>query len=512
MMKRSLLSAVLSCAPLMAWSQPVIVSQPTNQIVMSGSNVTFSIVVSGTGPFTYQWQFDGTNLPNNIITTAAGGGASLGDNGPATNASLYYPQGVGFDTNGNLFITDNNDNIVRKVDTNEVITSVAGGYSLTGAYSGDGAAATNAGLNHPNNVAVSSNGVIYIADIFNQRIRRVNTSGIISTAAGNGTPGSFGDGGLATSANLNYPACVALDGVGNFYIADLANSRVRKVAGGIITTFAGKSVPGFSGDGGPATSASLMNPQGLNFDSSSDLYIADTGNNRIRKVDATGSITTVAGSSVTNFIGDGAAATNAGLNMPWSVCADPSGNLFIADYGHNRIRKVATNGIISTVAGKSNTGGFSGDGGPATKAGLNGPACVALDSVGNLYIADWYNNRIREIHFSGLPALTLSNVSVASFGHYSVVVSSPSGSVTDSFTLNVPVFPNFSGITVTNGLRQFTWNSQSNLSYRLQYTTNLASPAWIDSGSRVNATSNSVSVTDDPGSDLQRFYRVQWAP
>jgi sugar lactone lactonase YvrE len=510
MLKLTLVTAFLTCGSMWVGAQPIVISQPTNQVVLSGSNVTFSIVVSGAGPFTYQWQFNGTNLPNNILTTVAGGGSTLGNNGPATNASLYYPQGIGFDTNGNLFITDNNDNIVRKVDTNGIITTIAGKYSLTGAFGGDGAAATNASLNHPNNVAISSSGSIYIADIFNQRIRRVNSSGIISTVAGNGTLGSIGDGGLATSANLNYPACVAIDGTGNYYIADLINSRVRKVAAGYISTIAGKSAQGFSGDGGPATSASLMNPQGINFDSAGNLYIADTSNNRIRKVDGDGVITTVAGSSTTNFTGDGGMAINAGLSRPWSVCADNSGNLYIADYGHNRIRKVDTNGLISTVAGKGNTGGFGGDGGPATKASLNGPACVALDARGNLYIADWYNNRIREIHFSGLPELTLSNVSVANFGNYSVIVSSPSGSVTNNFTLNVPVTPNFSGLTIVSRQRQLTWNSQSNLSYQLQFTTNLAFPVWFNSGGRISATSNSLSVTDDPGSDAQRFYRVKW--
>lgn len=512
MCRSSLAAVVLAFVCQPARAQLTIVSQPTNQVVLSGANVTFAIVVSGAGPLTYQWQFNGTNLPNDIITTLAGGGASFGDNVPATNASLTNPQGVALDSNENLFVTDNDDNVVRKVDTNGIIATVAGKYTLTGAFGGDGGQATNASLNHPNNVAISPAGTLYIADIFNQRIRRVSTSGTISTFAGNGTPGYSGDGLSATSTSLNFPACVALDTTGNLFIADLANSRIRKVSGGTMTTAAGKASAGFSGDGGPATSASLSHPQGIALDPAGNLYIADTGNHRIRKVNTAGVISTVAGNGTTNFTGDGGLAINAGLNQPWSVCADNAGNLFIADYGHNRIRKVDSAGNISTVAGRSNTGAFGGDDGPATKARLNGPASVALDATGNLYIADWHNNRVREVHFAGLPTLTLSNVTVASFGNYAVVVTSPSGSVTSSFTLNVVAPPNFSAISLTNGARKLTWVSQSNLSYQVQFATNLAAPAWLDLGGRVTATNNSTSVTDALGTDPKRFYRVKWTP
>jgi len=351
--RASLAAAVLAFVCPAALAQPTIVSQPTNQVVLSGANVTFAMLVSGAGPFTYQWQFNGTSLTNQIITTVAGGGASFGDNGPATKATLNNPQGVAVDTNGNWFIADNDDNVVRKVGADGVITTVAGKYTLNGTFGGDSGQATNASLNHPNNLVVSPAGTLYIADILNQRIRRVSTSGTISTFAGNGTAAYSGDGLSATSSSLNYPACVALDAVGNLFIADLANSRVRKVSGGILTTAAGKATSGFSGDGGSATSASLSHPQGIAFDAAGNLYIADTGNHRVRKVNINGVISTVAGNGTTNFTGDGGLAINAGLNQPWSVCADSSGNLFIADYGHNRIRKVDSTGNISTVAGRS---------------------------------------------------------------------------------------------------------------------------------------------------------------
>ncbi|HWD93931.1 MAG TPA: hypothetical protein VG938_16495 [Verrucomicrobiae bacterium] len=510
-MFRLLISAVtLGLVGGLAKAQPTVISQPTNQVVLSGTNVTFSMVVSGVGPFSYQWQFNGTNLPNNIITTVAGGGATFANNVSATNAALTNPQGVAVDTNGNLFITDNDDDVVRKVDTNGIIATVAGKFGMT-VFGGDSGQATNATLNHPNNLAISPDGTLYIADIFNQRIRRVSPGGIITTFAGNGAAAYSGEG-TATLTSLNYPACVALDAAGNLFIADLINNRVREVSGGTMSTVAGKSNPGFAGDGGLAANASLANPQGIGFDPLGNLYIADTSNNRIRKIDTSGIITTVAGNTGTNFTGDGGLATNASLSMPWSVCVDNSSNVFIADFGHNRIRKIDSTGHISTVAGKSNTGAFGGDNGPATRASLNGPACVALDSTGNLYIADWHNNRVREIHYAGLPTLTLSNVAVTNFGNYAVIVTSPSGSVTDSFTLNVVAPPNFSAVSFSNGVRQLTWISQSNLSYQVQYATNLANPDWLDLGGPITATNNSASATDATTTDPSRFYRVKWMP
>jgi trimeric autotransporter adhesin len=411
-----------------------------------------------------------------------------------------------------LFIADNNDNVVRKVDTNGIITTIAGKYPSNGTFSGDGGQATNADLYRPNNLAIAADGTLYIADIFNERVRRVLPNGIISTVAGDGMRNYEGDGMLATSTGTYHPACVALDASGNLFIADLFNQRVREVSNGIITTVVGKGTPLFYGDGGAATNASLANPQGIAFDSAGNLYIADTYNKRIRKVTPNGIISTVVGGG-SNASGEGILATNAALSLPWSVCVDTVGNLFIADVEYNLVRKVTTNGLIFTVAGKfPAVGTFGGDGGPATNAFLNDPACVALDRAGNLYIADWYNNRVREVHLGGFPTLTLSNVTVTNFGVYSVVVTSPSGSVTNSFTLNVVTQPKLSTISLTDGVPAFTWTSQSNLSYQVQYATNLAVPVWMDLGGRITATNNSTSVTDAPGPDLNRFYRVKWAP
>ncbi|MGO9095116.1 MAG: BACON domain-containing protein, partial [Bryobacteraceae bacterium] len=331
------------------------------------------------------------------ITTVAGNGAYgfSGDGGPATSASLFYPFGVTVDSAGNLFIFDTFNQRIRKVSAGTIAT--VAGNGLAG-YSGDGGPATRASLNlaggsFNGGVGVDSAGNLYIADTFNQRIRKVS-AGTISTVAGNGNGGFAGDGGPAANASLFGPSGVAVDSVGNLYIADASNNRIRKLSGGTIATVAGNGIQGFSGDGGPATSASLYTPSGVAVDSAGDLFIADSGNSRIRKVSGQ-TITTVAGNGNCCFSGDGGPATSASLSDPSAVAVDAAGNLYIADTTNYRIRKVS-GGIIATVAGNG-TFGFSGDGGPATAAELNWPAGVAVDSAGDLYIADEFNNRIRKV-------------------------------------------------------------------------------------------------------------------
>jgi uncharacterized protein (TIGR03437 family) len=357
------------------------------------------------------------------ITTVAGGGACCyGDGGPATSASLRYPEGVAVDSAGNLYIADTSDGRIRLV-TGGTITTVAGSGGCC--FSGDGGPATSASLYDPEGVAIDSSGNIYIADTINDRVRKVS-GGTIATIAGNGVYRYSGDGGPAVNAALNQPYGVTPDSAGNLYIADDQNNRVRKVSGGTIATVAGIGGMGFSGDGGPATSALLYIPHGVAADSAFNLYIADTGNLRIRKVSG-GTITTVAGGgSGFPFSGDGGHATNASLNIPYGVAVDSAGNLYIADTGNNRIRKV-TDGTITTVAGNGNVG-FSGDGGPATSASLNQPWAVAVDSAGNLYIADYENNRIRKV--SGGTITTVAGNGVVGF-------SGDGGPATSAF-LNYP--------------------------------------------------------------------------
>ena len=351
------------------------------------------------------------------IETVAGGGSSLGDgdNVAAVAALLNDPTGVALDGAGNLYIADSENHRIRKVDAAGVISTVAG--AGTEGYNGDGGAATAAQLNYPVGVAVDGAGNLYIADLGNHRIRKVDAAGVISTVAGAGSTGESGggfggDGGPATAAQLRSPAGVALDGAGNLYIADALNNRIRKVdSAGTITTVAGAGTEGFGGDGGPATAAQLYRPAGVALDGAGNLYIADFGNNRIRKVDAAGVISTVAGAGSTGesgggFGGDGGPATAARLYLPRGVALDGAGNLYIADLLNHRIRKVDAAGVISTVAGAGSTGesggGFGGDGGPAVAARLNFPVGVAVDGSGNLYIADTDNDRIRKVDAAGV--------------------------------------------------------------------------------------------------------------
>ena len=335
------------------------------------------------------------------ITTVAGDGTSGfgGDGGPATTAQLNFPRGVALDGAGNVYIADTDNHRIRRVDTSGTITTIAGDGTF--GFGGDGGPATTAQLNFPRGVALDGAGNVYIADTDNHRIRRVDTSGTITTIAGDGTRGFGGDGGPASAAQLNSPRGVALDGAGNVYIADTDNHRIRRVdTSGTITTIAGDGTFGFGGDGGPASAAQLNSPRGVALDGAGNVYIADTSNHRIRKVDTSGTITTIAGDGTFGFGGDGGPASAAQLNFPRGVALDGAGNVYIADTSNHRIRKVDTSGTITTIAGDG-TFGFGGDGGPASAAQLTFPEGVALDGAGNVYIADTSNHRIRKVDTSG---------------------------------------------------------------------------------------------------------------
>jgi sugar lactone lactonase YvrE len=328
------------------------------------------------------------------ITTIAGNGTPslFGDGGAATSAQVGNPYAVAVDAAGNEYVADNQNDVIRKIDVNGLITTVAG--NGTNGYSGDQGPATSAQLNDPRGVAVDANGNIYISDTGNQRIRRVDfVTGKIATIAGTGTRGYSGEG-LATSAKIDSPRGLAIDASGNVYIADTGNNRVRKVTGTTISTFAGTGIAGFSGDGGLAGAAQLSGPRGLAIKSNGEVVISDTGNNRVRQVAPSGIITTVAGTGVGGPAGDGGPATTAQLNFPFGLAVDGSGNLFIADTSNHKIRVVGTGGTISTVVAFCGAG-FAGDGGVATLAHLNTPYGVAVDSLGNVLIADAANNRIR---------------------------------------------------------------------------------------------------------------------
>ncbi|MBV8635368.1 MAG: fibronectin type III domain-containing protein [Burkholderiaceae bacterium] len=312
-----------------------------------------------------------------LITTVAGNGMA-GNNGQASSAVLSEPRGVAVDGSGNLYFADSGNNVVRMVSTSGTITTVAG-IGAPG-YFGDGGVATSAMLKGPEGVAIDAVGSLYIADTGNGVIRKVSAAGIITTVATSGLP-----------------VGVAVDAAGNVYFSDAHSHVVRKLnTSNMITTVAGNGTAGYSGDGSAATSAELNNPTGLAFDAAGDLYIADTSNNRIRKISANGTITTIAGNGIAGYTGDAGAATTAELSAPVCVTVDTTGNLFISDSGNNVIRKVNASGTISTAAGNG-TPGYGGDNASATNAELKSPSGMALDSAGNLYIGDTGNNRIRQV-------------------------------------------------------------------------------------------------------------------
>ena len=342
------------------------------------------------------------------ITTVAGTGTAgyNGDGIAATSAQLFFPWGVFVDASGNVYVADESNNRIRKVTPSGNITTVAG--TGVAGYNGDGISATNAQLNYPEGVFMDGSGNLYIADGY--RIRKVTPSGNITTVAGTGTAGYNGDGILATTAKLNLPYGLFVDASGNLYFADVLNHRVRKVTAstGIITTIAGTGVAGYNGDGIAATTAQLDRPWGVFGDASGNVYIPDYLNNRIRKVNTSGNITTIAGTGTAGYNGDGILATTAQINGPWGVCVDASDNVYIADYLNNRIRKVdVSTGIISTIAG-TGVAGYNGDGILATTAQLNIPFGVFVDASGNLYIGDRGNNRIRKVTNVFIPGIIVN--------------------------------------------------------------------------------------------------------
>ena len=405
-----------------------------------------------------------TGIISTVIGTGAGG--CSGDGANAALATFYNVGYIFLSPSGNMFVDDRNNYVIRKVTgTTGIINTIAGNHSY--GVSGIGGPVSNAQLNRPMDVAVDPTGNIYVADNYNYKIYRIDaatdsiytvagtgnqglslqsgvpatsmsftepraltvdaagnfyfvtngtsirkvtaSTGIISTIAGNGIFGYAGDGGDATDAKLNDPYGLAFDLSGNLYVADKNNNAIRKISAGtgIITTVAGTGTAGYSGDGGLATSATLNRPFGVAVDRAGNIYISDNGNSVIRRVDAsTGIITTVAGTGTAGYSGDGALATAARLHYNFGLTTDTAGNLFIADQFNQRIRKITVaTGIITTVAGTGVTP-YNGDGIPATTANLNNPTNICFDARGNLYIADFVNSRIRKVIYDTIPADT----------------------------------------------------------------------------------------------------------
>src|SRR5271156_4686364 len=369
-----------------------------------------------------------------IVTTVVGSGL-VGDTGPAISASLYYPRNPALDGNGNLFFVDAQNDRIREVSASDqtISTVVGNGLPCPQPASpqqtcGDGGLATNATLFMPRTVTIEPSGNLLVADDGDNRIREV-AGGIITTIVGSGNLctapfSSCGDGGSALSANLNDARAAVMDAAGNLYFADAQDNRVREVnTTGTITTIAGGGPDGnapigcaagtYTGDGGPAVDSTLNCPAGLDIDANGNLYVSDTNNNVIRKID-TGTpriITTIAGTGTPGHTGDGGLAAKATLNSPLRISTNGAGNLFISDSGNNVIRRVdGLTGIITTFAGNGNFA-FAGDGGPALSASFTTPDGVVVDNLGNMYVGDLFNNRIRLVLLN--PNISFSSTTAA---------------------------------------------------------------------------------------------------
>ncbi|MBZ5620847.1 MAG: hypothetical protein LAQ69_19280 [Acidobacteriia bacterium] len=373
------------------------INGPTGVAVDAGGAFYFAAgsIGSGSGLTTGDYKIWKVT-PGGVLSTVAGNGYNSfsGDGGAAARAQIDTPAGMARDSAGNLYFADSVGNRVRKISRDGTITTVAG-FGVAG-FAGESGPAVAALLNQPMGVAVNADDTLFIADTGNNRIREVLKDGTIGTYAGNGNAGFFGDGGSPLDAALHAPRAIAFDPAGNLYIADTLDHRIRKIDSATYTidTVAGKG-QGLAGDGGPAVNALLNLPSSIALDSAGALYITDEANGRIRKVSTAGTITTVAGTD-TVFTGDGGLAINARLSGPRGVAVDWAGNLYISDPGENRVRKVTTDGLITTIAGDGNCC-YSNDGGPATSASLNLPWGVVVDPAGSVYVADAGNNAIRVI-------------------------------------------------------------------------------------------------------------------
>ncbi|KAG2377438.1 hypothetical protein C9374_009349 [Naegleria lovaniensis] len=318
----------------------------------------------------------------------------------AIHAQLNAPFAVFVSSNNEVYIADRSNYRLRKIMKNGMITTIAG--NGTRGYNGDNQLATNAQLTYPYSVFVSSNDEVYIADFHNHRIRKIMKNGKITTIAGNGTRGYNGDNQLATNAQLKYPSSIVVSSNAEVYISDTANHRIRKIMkNGKITTIAGSGAQGYNGDNQLATNAQLFYPSSVFVSSNNEIYISDTSNHRIRKILPNGMITTIAGSGTQGYNGDNQLATNAQLFNPSSVFVSSNNEIYIADTFNHRIRKILSNGMITTIAGNG-TQGYNGDNQLATNAQLNHPSSVFVSSNNEIYIADTLNHRIRKILSNGM--------------------------------------------------------------------------------------------------------------
>ena len=412
----------------------------------------------------------------------------------ATALPLLLPSAVAFDAQGDLYFVETGKHVVRKVTPAGIITTVAG--SGVQGFAGDNGPATAAELDSPAGLALDAAGDLYIADSHNHRVREVSSAtGIIATIAGTGVAGFSGDGGAAKSAQLDLPTALAFDAAGDLYIADTGNHRVRRIAAttGAIATAAGNGIEAFAGDNGPATAASIDSPSGLMLDAAGNLYIADTHNGRVREVSAaTGVISTVAGAGVVggnvqSFGGDNGAATAAGLALPRGLTMDAAGNLYFADSANHRIRRISPTGVITTVAGQGMEA-FAGDNAPAVAASLDSPQSVAVSPAGLLTLADSANQRIRQLDTQTTPDIhTIAGLGAATQGVLSL--SGPTVTAYGSGSVTATL------ATSTNATGSVTFLDTSGGTQTTLGTAGLSSDAASFSTSMLAAGAHSIVAT-----------------
>jgi uncharacterized protein (TIGR03437 family) len=448
-------------------------------------------------------------VPVYTISTLAGNGNSgfSGDGGTATGAALANPRGIVSDPAGNVYFCDFTNNRVRKISTNGTISTVAG--TGVAGYNGDNIQGTSARLSSPYRVAMDPAGNLYIADPGNNRIRKLAPNGIITTVAGNGNSNFTGDGGLATVASLSYAEDAVIDVYGNMFIADSGNNVIRKVdLNGVITTVAGTGRAAYTGDGGAATQATLNLPVSIAVDPAGNIYISDQGNNVVRKVDTNGVMSTVAGSGILAFGGDGGPAKNAEFNNPAGLALDAANNLYITDVGNNRIRVMLTNGTITTIAGNG-VAGSAGDGGPALSAQLNAPRSVGVGTFGNVYIADFSNNKIRLLTPSaptvGLTTNAFGNIRLLAPNSWVALRGTNLSPTGDSRTWQASDFVNNQMPTSLDGV-SVTMNGVNAYIYYISPTQlNILTPPNLSAGTVQLQVTNGSSTSAPAVVELQQY-------
>ncbi|HTD07152.1 NHL repeat-containing protein [Undibacterium sp.] len=325
-----------------------------------------------------------------VVTTLAGSGIQGNANGTGTAASFNYPEHIAVDTSGNVYVADSGNNLIRKVTPTGVVTTLAGS-GIQGNANGTGTAAS---FNNPGGVTVDVSGNVYVADFRNNLIRKITPAGMVTTLAGDGSHNSAN--GIGTAASFAFPGDVTVDAAGNVYVADVSNYMIRKITpAGLVTTYAGIGSPALPLYGnGPANTASFALPDSVAVDALGNVYVADTGNNSIRKITAAGMVSSLAGDLYANSGSANGTGTAATFSAPTGVAVDASGNVYVSDSGNNLIRKITAAGVVTTIAGNASDTSINGTG---TAAGFRNPVGVAVDSSGNLYVSDSGSHLIRKI-------------------------------------------------------------------------------------------------------------------